>query len=109
MSRRGRMLLLEHDTMGLPPLGPPPDHLGVDGKQAWHDIVRASDLSAEAFRVTDKYGLAIAARELAIWREGDRDRALMIGLYRALGMSFVPMHERRRLLFPDRAPKRSRT
>jgi hypothetical protein len=50
--------------------------------------------------------LLLLATAILEWRDGLGDRAMMIDLYRGLGEFFVPMPERRRLLFPNR-PKRS--
>ncbi len=110
MSRRGRALLLAQRSLGLPPLGPPPDFLDADQVHTWHEIVAAAP---NVFRVTDRRFVAMLAVELVRWREGDRELSVR-DMYRALGQCFVPMRARRRLLFPERvrtekAPRENET
>jgi hypothetical protein len=90
---------------GLPPLDAPPKHLSAGAVQAWHDILAASPIR-DSFCFADEPLLGMCASELALTRAGKRsDLESLRELYRQLGMLFVPMRDRRRLLFPDRAPR----
>lgn len=102
---RGRAMLLSQRTSarwGLKPLGAPPEHLAPAVLAAWHDIARAAGVPLTSL---DCFWLEMCARLLAHWRTGGGDRVYLREAYRWLGQGFVPMSERRRLLFPDR-PKR---
>jgi hypothetical protein len=98
---RGRLLLLAQRRRRFAPLGPPPDWLDAEGVRAWRDIVAAAP---DVFRFCDEPSLAVTSSYLARWRSGCRDPEFVNvrELYRQLGMCFVSMRERRRLLFPER-------
>ena len=99
---RGRALLLAQRWPG-PRLGAPPKYLGSKECEAWHLIVAATP---DVLRAIDEPGLACTASILERWRSGEREPGLLRLAYRMLGDCFVPMRERRRLLFPDRPPRR---
>lgn len=89
-----------------PSLGPPSEGLTPDECQAWHDIVAATHA---VFHRQDRFCLEPLARLLAVWRAGLVDRREYTRhLYRGLGHCLVPMATRRRLLFPEARPSRSR-
>lgn len=101
--RRGRTLLLAQRTFGIPPLGDPPADMTDEERSAWNDILAAAP-SPTLFRYTDGPAVFMAAVVLARWRAGDRD--LLREAYRCLGRCLVDMRARRRLMFPDRPPRR---
>jgi len=112
MNRRRAMLddaLLSGESL------PDPDpELTAAQLQSWREIVAACP---DVLRATDRAIVLAAAGALVIWRRhGELERILgdaaaprLIGVretYRVFGVLFMPMRERRRLLFPDR-PKRT--
>jgi hypothetical protein len=106
MRRRGRTLLMAQRRprfrgAELPPLTEgPPEWLEADGREMWEAIRAATPARLAA---VDAIMLAIASATVADWR---RERGTLGELrfcYRLLGDFFVPMPERRRLLFPDQA------
>jgi hypothetical protein len=102
VSNRGRALLRAQLRQGLPPLGAPPRFLrreGPEALRAWADIVAAAP---DVIRSVDALRLAPLAIQLADWRAGRRAALQVRLMYRELGVFFVPMRARRRLLFPDR-------
>lgn len=92
-------MLRAQRSLGLPRIGPPPEWLTAAEVQAWHDVVAAAP---DVLRRSDEIFLEVLARELTQWREGRRDPSFVRTMYRDLGRCFVSMHERRRLLFPNR-------
>lgn len=98
---RGRALLVAQRPGK--PLGAPPTDLGPAEISAWHDLVAAAP---DVLRESDRFFLANTAMTLADWRSGLRDYAMLRNLYRFLGDAFIPMGERRRLLFPDKCRRR---
>ncbi len=88
----------------LPPLGPPPKHLSKQERRAWLDIVAVTPAAGALLRVTDQPAVLFAAVDLARWREGHRDE--IRDVYRGFGRLFIPMRDRRRLLFPKRRSRR---
>jgi hypothetical protein len=96
---RGRALLRAQRSSGLPRIGPPPEWLDAREAQAWHDVVAAAP---DVLRISDEIFLEIVARELVDWRNGRREPGFARTMYRDLGRCFIPMRERRRLLFPQR-------
>ena len=83
------------------PLGEPVLPLSRDERRAWDDIVSACP---DVLRAPDVIFVDMLARNLALWRAGALiDPAWLRLMYRNLGRVFMPMSERRRLLFPDRA------
>lgn len=100
---RGRKLLQAQRSHGLPPLGPPPKNLNDDARRAWRDVVEASPVVLLAM---NELIVSIAATTLLRWRSGERDPSLLKLTYACLGDLFIPMPERRRLMFPDRSPRR---
>lgn len=101
MSRGRKMLIAQRMNARhhLPPLGAPPKHLKRKEVRAWHDVVAAAP---DLLRAQDQYSVGHAAVELARWRSGDREPGSLRLAYRLLGDCFIPMRERRRLLFPER-------
>jgi hypothetical protein len=99
--RRGQLLLVAQRPG--PPLGPPPKWLSAEEVQAWHDVVAAAP---DVLRDIDDLAVALVAHTLERWRSGIREPELLRLAYRMLGDCFVPMRARRRLLFPDRPPRR---
>lgn len=95
---RGRALLIAQRPG--PALGPPPPHLNDDEVAAWNDLVRAAP---DVLRFSDSLFLGIVATSLAMWRAGDRELWSVREIYRDLGRCFIPMRERRRLLFPEKS------
>jgi hypothetical protein len=97
---RGRALLRAQRNMGLGPLGRPPAFVSCDPEylRAWRDIVAAAH---DVLRSFDAPFAALLAVSLSRWRCGEREESAR-ELYRALGHAFIPMRERRRLLFPER-------
>ncbi len=99
-------------------LGDAPADLDRDARAAWYELVAAAP--DDVIAASDLRALALCAQELAHWRQAraavssappgrrcDPDdeqslRASLRGLYRALGDFFIPMWQRRRLLFPAR-------
>lgn len=101
-----KQLLLVAQRPGIP-LGPPPESLDESVRSAWADIVAA--VPGDVFRAQDALILAHVARCLAAWRAGTLSGPVWTRhLYRRLGDYLVPMAARRRLLFPDAKPSRSR-
>jgi hypothetical protein len=100
-------MLLAQRSMGLPPLGAPPERFDAEQVRAWNDVVSAAP-SPDIFRVTDRICVAVVATILANWRAGYREPGRLHEVYRWLGLCFIPMRERRRLLFPERPASRSR-
>jgi hypothetical protein len=98
---RGRALLRAQRNMGLSQLGPPLAYLSCDPEylRAWRDIVAAAP---DVLRAIDAPFLAMLSVSLSLWRCGERGESAR-ELYRALGQAFIPMRERRRLLFPERS------
>lgn len=82
-----------------PPLGDPPSFLSFDEVRAWRDIVAAAPVGI--LRCVHGFELPMAAMDLAWWRRV-REQFGVREMYRKLGIYFIPMRERRRLLFPDR-------
>jgi hypothetical protein len=104
---RGRALLQAQRRprfrgVALEPLnGPPPDWLDLDAeeRQIWDAIVAATPARLAA---VDAIALSIAAQQVATWRRHGGSLSQLRFAYRCLGDHFVPMPERRRLLFPER-------
>jgi hypothetical protein len=86
----------------LQPLGPPPKHLSRKEKAAWRDIIAAAPPGI--YRWMDEPALSLASSAVSHCRSGDPGGWAMLA-YRLLGDCFIPIRERRRLLFPDR-PRR---
>jgi hypothetical protein len=106
VTSRGRQLL-QAQRDRLPPLDSPPEWIGEDGAKAWHDIV--ASVPGDVFRLPDGILLSVVARHLAAWRAGSIVKQESVReLYRAFGSFLMPMAARRRLLFPDARPSRSR-
>jgi hypothetical protein len=93
--RRGRVLMAQFPAS---PLGPPPDRLTAEELRAWRDVSAAAP---DLFRRRDRKFVELLAVCLAQWRSGYRDFGFLRVLYRMLGHCFIPMRERRRLLFPE--------
>jgi hypothetical protein len=74
--------------------------LSAEDVCAWHDIVGAAP---DVLRAMDNSFVAATATLLQRWRSGGREPGLLHLAYRMLGNCFIPMRERRRLLFPERA------
>lgn len=103
---RGRALLIAQADRNRP-LGDPPSGLTPAGLEAWRDLVAAQP--ADVFRFPDSLMLWHVAELLGHWRAGKLDRHIWTRtLYRWLGSMLLPMAARRRLLFPDAPPSRSR-
>jgi hypothetical protein len=100
---RGRLLLLAQRSG--PPLGPPPPWLSEAAVGIWHELVAAAP---DVLRMHDELGLASLCPDIVRWRAGYRQPGLLRDLYRFMGRCFIPMAERRRLLFPDRPVKAAR-
>lgn len=100
MNRGQALLVAQRPGM---PLGAPPSHLTADELRAWHDIVEAAP---NVLRESDHLFVSFASGCLADWRESGGDLRSMRQLYRLLGDAFIPMRDRRRLLFPDRCRRR---
>jgi hypothetical protein len=82
------------------PLGEPPLALNQRQRRAWDDVVAACP---DVLRRSDAIYIDCLARLLADWRSGDLSGPGWPRiLYRMFGQAFMPMTERRRLLFPDR-------
>ena len=81
----------------------PPDSLDADARLAWADIIAATPARLAAI---DAIMLSIAAQQVADWRKYGGAREHLRFIYRCLGDFFVPMPERRLLLFPERPRRR---
>jgi hypothetical protein len=90
--------------MRLAPLGPPAPWLTETEKGIWNELVAAAP---DVLREPDELLLVTLCPMLAQWRVGNRPEMLRT-LYRDMGQCFIPMSERRRLLFPDRPVKAAR-
>lgn len=98
MRRTRGQLLLMAQRKGKP-LGPPPERFGPAELAAWNDIVAAAP---PVFHWSDSIYLEMLSIALTSWRKGGLPNEWTRLMYRMLGDCFVPMRERRRLLFPDR-------
>jgi hypothetical protein len=101
MSGRHQRFLNALHSPGLPMEDPLPS-LDFAEVRAWRDIVAAAPA---VFRCGDEIYLSIVAMEFAWWRQV-REQFGVREMYRKLGIYFIPMRERRRLLFPNRTRKR---
>jgi hypothetical protein len=100
---RGKALLHAQRDYGLPRMRRTPrKSLNAEQRQAFRDILRATHT---VFLRIDEPSVTLLAMELAQWRAGERAELPVRQMYRNLGRFFVPMPERRRLLFPDRPPR----
>lgn len=104
MSRKQLILRaqLANARLRLEVLPDPPGRLSPAQAAAWRDAVREMPIPPTT---ADSVAVEIIAIQLAAWRARPGDRERMRELYRWLADFFVPMSARRRLLFPDRAPK----
>lgn len=96
---RGRLMLLSQRAAaqwGLPPAGDPPDFLPAPVAQAWREIVRAMPITP---LTSDEFWLELTAHSVVHIRTRPFTREALRLAYRCLGHGFVPMPERRRLLF----------
>lgn len=98
---RGRALLIAQ--LPGPPLDPPPEWLTSEQVRAWNEVVAAAP--GDVFRLSDTMFMECVACCLSQWRAGFLGPEWVRELYRMLGKCFIPMRERRRLLFPER-PRR---
>lgn len=101
MTRRGERQFIA--SLPGEPLAEPCLPLDANQRRAWDDIIAACpDVLGES----DAVFMDACATTLSLWRTGSLiDPTWPRELYRMFGHLFMPMHERRRLLFPDR-PKR---
>jgi hypothetical protein len=109
MRTRGRYLLQAQRRprfrgVALKPLSEgPPDRLDAEARQVWDAIIAATPARLAA---VDAIALSIAAAVVADWRRYGGSLQQLRFAYRCLGDHFVPMCDRRRLLFPERPGRR---
>lgn len=91
------MLLSQHVAAKwrLPPAGDPPERLSLEVADAWRAIVAAMPFPP---RRSDEWWLELSARMVNFIRMGHGSRSDLREAYRCLGLGFIPMPARRRLL-----------